>query len=240
MAATKPRWPIDDALRRAQTATRIAVKYASTIDPYLSAGARDQLLAARATLGDESAIQALGAQKTATAKKAGDAKRVQDLIMAIRNAVDRTADATPEQRAIVGIGETLDESDVDGILAQAARIEANKDALKSCGVIGPVVDALTAGATQLRATKGAQADAKDARANTTEQRLEAHLTIERLVDEISSRGALAFEVAGNPVLRDRFQRLVSDSGPTAQDQTEAGTHETTPVTPAAPAPAPSP
>lgn len=228
MAATKPRWDQDDALRRGQTATRLAVKYATVLDPYLSPGARDQLLAARATLGDESAITALGTQKTATAAKLGTAKRVKKLIMSIRNTVDRTSTATAEQRAAVGIGVDLTDTDVDTILAQVGSIDRNRDMLAGCGVIGPVVDALVARAATLRTSKGSQATAKDARSDTTENRLDAHLTIERLVDEISSRGELAFETADDPVVAERFARLVSMSGPSAEDEADAGTDEAPP------------
>lgn len=89
---------------------------------------------------------------------------------------------------------------------------------------------MVAGAATLRANIAAQGEAVDARAETTEERTDAHLTIERIVDEISSRGALAFELAGDPVVRDRLLRLVSGSGPTAEDEAEAGTDETTPTT----------
>lgn len=238
MTAKKPRWTQDDALRRGQTATRLAVKHATVLDPYLSPGARDQLLAARATLGDESAIRALGTQKTATAAKRGNAKQIHDVIMRIRNAVARTHGVTLEQRAAVGIGETLSETDVDAILAQVGSIHANRDLLAGCGIIAPVVDALVAGSTTLRATKDAQASAHDARSDTTDGRLDAHLTIERLVDEISSRGELAFEVAGDAVVSDRFARLVSENGPSAEDVTEAGSDDTPPpATPPTPSPA---
>lgn len=222
MGATKPRWPQPEALRRGQTASRLAVKHATTLDPYLSAGARDRLLVARAKLGDASAAGVLNAQKTATAGKSGTAKGLQDLIMNIRNAVARTKDATDAQRAAVGIGETLSETDVNAILAQAAEIVRNRDILVACGVIPPVVDALSVAATELTASSSAQAGAKDTRSDTTEARTDAHLEIEALVDEISSRGALAFGMLKNAVLAGRFARLVSSEGPTAEDDKEAG------------------
>ena len=227
MSSTKPKWTQPDALRRGKTATRLAVKHASVIEPYLSPGARDELLEARARLGDESAASALGNQTMATAAKSDVATKLEDLVMAARNAVDRTRGATEEQRKAVGIGEELT---VPKLLAQVARIQSKRDILAACGVIAPVVDAMVAGATTLRANIAAQGDAMDTRAETTEERTDAHLTIERFVDEISSRGALAFELAGDPVTRDRFLRLVSGSGPTAEDEAEAGTDETTTTT----------
>lgn len=231
MAATKPRWPQAEALRRGRTATRIAVKHAAMVDPFLSPGARDELLEARASLGDESAIRALVAQKTATAAKDDIAERLHGLLMRIREAVARTSDATEEQRAAVGIGDEIGETEAKKILAQIQSIQANRAILVPCGVIGPVVDVLVAGSITLRERVAAQTAAEDARSDTTEERIEAHLTIERLVDQISSRGALAFEVAGDPVLRDRFMRLVSAEGPTKEDELEAGIDETTTTTP---------
>ena len=227
MSGTKPKWTQPDALRRGKTATRLAVKHASIIEPYLSPGARDELLEARARLGDESAVSALGDQTTATAAKSDVATKLEDLVMAARNAVERTRGATAEQRKAVGIGEDLT---VPKLLAQVARIQSKRDILAPCGVIAPVVDAMVAGAASLRASIASQGDAIDTRAETTEERTDAHLTIERLVDEISSRGALAFELAGDAVIRDRFGRLVSRSGPTAEDEAEAGTDETTTTT----------
>lgn len=231
---TKPKWDQTDALRRGKTASRLAAKKATVLDPFLSPGAREALLEARARLGDESAIKALGNQKTQTAAKSDAAERLEALIMAARNAVDRTDGATQEQRTAVGIGERLP-TDAKR-LEQVERIVKNRDILVSCGIIAPVVEAMIVGAGQLRIRMAEQGQAMDERADTTEERLDAHLTIQRLVDEISSRGRLAITMAGDEVLAARFDRLVSTEGPTAEDEQEAGEDEN----PTTPTPEPTP
>jgi hypothetical protein len=219
---TKPRWPTDDATRRARIAYRLAKKHVATIGGRLDAGLLDQLEADRATLGDATAARtkALVGQKTATSHERGTAADGHALVMAIREAVSRTQTAPQALRTAIGIGDRLKAENTSKVVAALDSAVENAVALSFCGVTPDDIAEAKTLAEDLRAADTSQAGAKDARSDTTEDRTDTQLRIEKAIDQISSRGALAFRK--NAVIAERFGRLVSSSGPTAEDEADAG------------------
>jgi len=220
--STKPRWTLDDTLRRGRLAYRLVNKHVSKVEPRLSAGLLNQLKTDRAALGDASAggTSALTAQKTATSHERDTAAEGHALVMQIREVVARTAGASPTLRTAIGIGDGLRADSTPKVIAALDSVVNNAVALGFCGVLTEDIEEAKTLAADLRAADASQGSAKDARSNTTEDRIDTQLRIERAIDEISSRGTLAFRK--DKVIAERFGRLVSSGGPTAEDEADAG------------------
>lgn len=213
--ATKPRWALDDAKERARVAAHLAEVHTERLSPRLEPGLVEQLAADRVFLGDDSDARPLTAQKVATATEREIAEDGHDLVMAIRNAVARSPNAGAALRKAVGIGERLRKSDTDGIVRALHAIVTHAESLRAVGVHNDDVAEASALAASLRAADDAQGASKNARSDATEARLAAHLRIEKAIDSISSKGVLAFRK--EPLVRERFERLVSDTGPRPDD-----------------------
>jgi hypothetical protein len=219
---------LDDALRRARTANRLANKYSVQVEPRLSAGQLPQLQADRVTLGDAAArgATALGQQKTGTSKERATSAQGHAFVMSIRNAVARTSRPPAALRTAIGIGDGLKAEDTQGVVAALRAIADHGVALAQCGVVPDDVTAASALAAELLGADGTQGTLIDARAEHTEDRVDTQLRVEGAVDEISARGALAFYQ--DPVIAERFRRLVAVGGPTADDEADAGPEPTPP------------
>ncbi|HEV8322349.1 MAG TPA: hypothetical protein VG389_12090 [Myxococcota bacterium] len=221
--ATKPRWKLDDALRRARTATRLTNKHSAAVTPRLDAGLVTQLVSDRETLGDATArgAEALTGQKTATKTERTTAEGAHAFVIAIRNAVDRTRGAPPPLRTAVGIGDDLRKTDTQGVVAVLRSVVQNASALAACGVSSDDVTKATTMIADLLGADDTQGQKMDDRADHTEDKNDVQLRLEAAVDQISARGALAF--VGDPVLKARFERLVASGGPTPEDEQAAET-----------------
>ena len=235
--STKPRWSTDDAKRRARIAYRLATKHQAAVEPRLSPGLLAQLAADRAALGDASvgSLSALTGQKTATATERSLAEKGHRLVIRVREVVRRSATAPAHLWAALGIGDNLRPGDTAGVAAALDAVVAQAAALAAHGILPGDVAKAQALSAQLKGADAGQDASRDARASATEDRADTQLRLERAVDEISSRGAMAFDddVPAEAAIVERFERLVSTSGPTAEDETDVGPEP-------APAPAPAP
>lgn len=224
MAAAKPKWELDDAVRRGESADRLYDKYGTSLasrldDATLSA----QLKADLATLKGTSRGGVLGVQKTATATEREIAEDAHDLIMQMRNAVRRSPKGTATLRQAIGVGEPLDPSNTAAILDVLTAIAAHADGLRLCKVAAEDIAEAAALATSLQTADAGQSGAKQARTGSTEDRIDAQLRVEAAVDAIHVAGMLAFRK--QPVIRARFERLVSSTGPAANDGEDEDTGE---------------
>lgn len=230
---TKPRWPTDDTLRRARIGNRIGVKYQIVLAPRLPAGFFDQLQMDRAFLGDPEARDAtkLRAQKITTAAEREASTKGYAFVMGVREMAKRDKSASQELRTALGIGDGLRAKDTRGVALALKVIVDQAPALAALGVLPEDIAEATELRTNLLAADAAQDDRRDEREETTEARLEAQLRIEAAIDILSSRGAFAFR--NDPRVQALFQRLVAGSGPSAQDEKDAG-GEPNPVDPVTP------
>jgi hypothetical protein len=236
--AKQPRWALADALRRARVAFRLADKHKLALEPRLPAGLLGQLLADRALLGDGAAgsVMALVAQKVATSAERATSERAHRMVMKLRNLVKRSGDH-PTLRTALGVGDELRAGDTVGVVAALQRIATHAAELAPLGVLADDVAKAQALATQLAGADVKQAGAMDARASTTEDRVDAHLRVEQAIDRISAVGTLAFDEddAASQLVAARFERLVETSGPSADDEAELGDEPAPPAPPAPPA-----
>ena len=235
--STKPRWSPDDAKRRARIAYRLATKHQAAVEPRLSPGLLAQLAADRAALGDASvgSLSALATQKTATATERDLAAKGHRLALRVREVIRRSPNAPAHLWAALGIGDALRPGDTAGVAAALDALASQAAALAAHGILPSDIAKAQALSAQLKGADASQDASRDARAVAIEDRVDAQLRLERAVDQIASRGAMAFDedVPAEAVIVERFERLVSASGPTAEDETDAGPEP-------APAPAPSP
>jgi len=233
--STKPRWSTDDAKRRARIAYRLATKHQAAVEPRLSPGLLAQLAADRAALGDASvgSLSALTGQKTATATERSLAEKGHRFVIRVREVVRRSPNAPAHLWAALGIGDGLAHGDTAGVAAALDAVVAQAAALASLGILPADVAKAQALSAQLKSADASQDASRDARASATEDRADTQRRLERAVDEIASRGAMAFDddSPAEAAIVERFERLVSASGPTAEDETDAGPE---------PAPAPAP
>jgi hypothetical protein len=213
---TSPRWTQEDALRRARTAVRLVQRNDAQITPRLSAGLIDRVNADRALLGDARDAVPKGDQKVATATERQIADDAYDLVIAVRNAVKRSAQATPALRTAIGVGDGLRPANTKAVLDALASVVAHASELSACGITAEDTAEASTLASQLGGADAAQKVAIDTRSNATEDRVAAQLRLEAAIDEIQAQGVLAFRK--NPTLRARFERLVSSSGPTGEDE----------------------
>ena len=235
--STKPRWSPDDAKRRARIAYRLATKHQAAVEPRLSPGLLAQLAADRAALGDASvgSLSALTGQKTATATERDLAEKGHRLVLRVREVIRRSPSAPAPLWAALGIGDNLRPTDTAAVAAALDALAGQAAALAAHGILPSDIAKAQALSAQLKGADASQDASRDARAVAIEDRVDAQLRLERAVDQIASRGAMAFDedVPAEAVIVERFERLVSASGPTAEDETDAGPEP-------APAPAPSP
>lgn len=230
---TKPRWSTDDTLRRARIGNRIGVKYQAVLGPRLPAGFLEQLQVDRAFLGDPEAQDAtkLRAQKITTAAEREASKKGYAFVMSVREIAKRDKSASQELRTALGIGDGLRENDTGNVALALRGIIEQATALAALGVLPEDIAEATELRTNLLAADTAQDERRDEREASTEARVEAHLRIEAAIDMLSSRGAFAFR--HDPLVQALFQRLVAVSGPSAQDEKDAG-GEPSPVDPVTP------
>lgn len=235
--STKPRWSPDDAKRRARIAYRLATKHQAAVEPRLSPGLLAQLAADRAALGDASvgSLSALTGQKTATATERDVAEKGHRLVLRVREVIRRSPSAPAPLWAALGIGDNLRPTDTAAVAAALDALAGQAAALAAHGILPSDIAKAQALSAQLKGADASQDASRDARAVAIEDRVDAQLRLERAVDQIASRGAMAFDedVPAEAVIVERFERLVSASGPTAEDETDAGPEP-------APAPAPAP
>jgi hypothetical protein len=216
MATASPRWAIDDGLRRARVATRLVRDYSDAIVPRLAPGLLDQLLLDRQLLGDTRDVEPLRAQKTATVSERETAADAHDLVMAIREAVKRSRNGSATLRAAVGVGDNLRATDTRRVVAALRSIGKYREGVLACGVAAADLDDAEALAVALQGADELQDEKIDVRASSTEQRVDAQLRMEDAIDDIDTAGVLSFRK--NAAVRARFERLVSSSGPTKEDE----------------------
>lgn len=221
MAKARPRWDQAGAVRRGETADRLLDKHGEALasrieDPGLST----QLKADLTTLKGSSRGAALGTQKTATASEREIAEDAYDLLMVMREAVKRSPNGTATLRKAIGVGDNLDPGNTRGILDVLAAVAAHADGLRQCRIGADDIAEAASFATQLQDADDGQTSAQQARAGSTEDRMDTQLRIEAAIDVISTVGVLAFRK--QPAIRARFERLVSASGPSADGTDEGG------------------
>lgn len=219
MAKAEPRWDQAGAIRRGESGDRLLEKHSAELasrieDPGLSA----RLKADLATLKGTSRGGVLGVQKTATATEREIAEDAYDLIMLMRKAVQRSPNGTAALRKAIGVGDDLAPTKTQQILDVLAAVAANAAGLRLCRVAADDIEEAASLATQLQAADAGQTTAQQARAGSTEDRVDTQLRIEEAVDAIHVAGMLAFRK--QPAIRARFERLVSASGPSAEDEDE--------------------
>ncbi len=217
MAAT-PKWDLDSAINRGQEAQRLLADNAEALTPELDEGLGAQLDADLAFLDTETDDKSLADQRTATATERETAKDAHDLIMLIRNAVQRSAAGTDSLRAAMEVGRTLNAGDTKGLLRVLGAVATNADALRRCKV--PAVSIAEAAdlAARLQGADTGQTGAKQGRSTSTDARTEARLRLEAAVDAIHVAGLFLFRK--DAAKRARFEALVSSSGPGPQPPTD--------------------
>ena len=221
MAKAQPKWDQEGAVRRGESADRLLDKHSAELasrieDPGLSA----QLKADLAALKGSSRGAVLGVQKTATATEREIAEDAYDLIMLMRRAVQRSPNGTAALRKAIGVGDDLAPTKTQQTLDVLAAVAANAAGLRLCRVAAADIEEAASLATQLQAADAGQTSAQQARASSTEDRVDIQLRVEEAVDAIHVAGMFAFRK--QPAIRTRFERLVSASGPSADDQDEGG------------------
>lgn len=222
MSAVTPRWSLESTLHRARVAYRLATKYQSFVEPRLSPGLLAQLLADRALLGDSNAQASLALtnQKTATSAERELAAEAHALIMQIREAVARSRNVPDDLRTNIGIGDGLRAIDTSKVIAGLDAVISSAVPLGSCGVLPQDILDATQLRDALHAADLKQNAARDLRSNLAESREDTQLRVQASVDEIAGRAPLAFRK--DKLLQARFERVVSASGPTPEDDAEAG------------------
>jgi hypothetical protein len=221
MAKAEPKWDEAGAVRRGESGDRLLDKHGAELasrieDPGLSA----RLKADLATLKGTSRGAVLGTQKTATATEREIAEDAYDLLMLIRAAVQRSPNGTKKLRKAIGVGDDLAATKTQDVLDALNAVAANAAGLRLCRIAADDIEEAASLATQLQAADAGQTSAKQARAGSTEDRVDTQLRIEEAVDAIHVAGMLAFRK--QPAIRARFERLVSASGPSAEDEDEGG------------------
>jgi hypothetical protein len=236
--AKQPRWALADALRRARVAFRLADKHKLALEPRLPAGLLGQLLADRALLGDGAAgsVMALVAQKVATSAERATSERAHRMVMKLRNLVKRSGDH-PTLRTALGWATSCARATRWGWWPRSSASPRTRPSSRRSVCSPDDVAKAQALATQLAGADVKQAGAMDARASTTEDRVDAHLRVEQAIDRISAVGTLAFDEddAASQLVAARFERLVETSGPSADDEAELGDEPAPPAPPAPPA-----
>lgn len=216
MSKSTPRWELEDALRRARTADRLLERHTAKVTPRLDEGTGAQLKADIALLGGPADGAQLGTQKTATATEREIAADAHDLIMLMRNALRRSPKATQALRTAMGVGQQLNPAVTKAVLDALAAIATHAPALRECRIAEADIEEAASLATRLQAADATQKGAQGARTGSTEDRIDAQLRLEAAIDAIHVAGTLAFRK--DAAIRGRFERLVSSSGPSAEDQ----------------------
>jgi hypothetical protein len=228
MSSESFKWSLGDAQRRGLIALRLAERYRGAIEGRLSSGCIDHLRADLGVLDGGTGTSTLGAQKIATASKDDVAHDLLDLIGVVRDNVTHTRGLPNERelKTLLGVGDHVVVTDLEKLATIGEAIAARRATLAAGGVTPDEADEAAALALALRGKSTAQAGAAGTRGGDTDARRDAHHRAEAAIDEISTRGAAAHRKS--PDARGRFERLRSESGPTAADEAEAK-----PATPAA-------
>lgn len=215
--STKPRWDLESAHRRGDAAHRLAVAHRPEVEGRLAPGVIDGLGANLEALGSTPVIRgaALIAQKGSTQAERDQSADGHDWAVAIREAARRTPDLPDSVLKKLGVGERITAADPKLV---AAAIQAILETLTADGTLaatlGLLPDDVKDGEDLRASLSGAGKDQSDAMAAKKQKTLDKNLVqlqVEAAVDQISSRGALAFRK--NPVIRDQFAALVSSAGP---------------------------
>lgn len=239
---TTPRWSLDDTRRRGRVALLLATQHQAALEPRLDPGLLAQLAADLATLGDGavSRVATLNVQKTATASERELAEEGHDLVLRVRAAVKASPVASDAVRTALGIGDGLKANVTSDVVAALERLVAQGAALAPFGVLPSDLAEAASLASALRGADGGQGSASDARLLDTSGRAAVQVRVELAIRQIATRGPLAFpgKQPASATLRAAFDRLDSDTGPSAQD--EAPTPSPSPTPDPTPTPTPAP
>ncbi|HEV8325539.1 MAG TPA: hypothetical protein VG389_28280 [Myxococcota bacterium] len=234
MAKKSPRWDIEDAERRGEQAYRLLVgvdapDLAVRVPLGTAEGFRvnlDALVQARVE-----AVGTLQAQKGATAGKHEIGQLGHDLVMFVRNSVQRLAVGAEQLHAMVGVGEKLRPQETVKVLANLEKIVelggASRDGLVQYGVSVADVEEAVRLAALLLGKKDGQVGAKGDRSSATRDRTRLHLRVETTIDVIGLAGIATY--ARDPVRRAPYEALFAS--PASPSSPPTGTDPPVPALP---------
>lgn len=209
MTTGKPKWPLDDTLRRAEDADRLVDEHGTVLGDRIEADTGEKLKAGIVEMRAVSKGVPLTNQKSATALERDVAQDAHDLIMLFREAA-RGPKGSPELRAAMGVGETLTPAVTQKVLDALTAVAANAEALRACGAGQADIDNAAELATKLAGADRTQAASMRARASATDSHIALLLRVQALVEAVSIAGKFAFRK--DKAVRERFEALLATSG----------------------------
>jgi hypothetical protein len=216
----KPRWEIEDAVRRGERAYGLLTgEDRATLEARGLAGTAEGFRLDLDAMAEASvrAVRDLLAQKGATGGKLDAAQDGHDFVMVVRETVERVAPKDLELHRTIGVGDGVKANEPDRVLAALDQIVElggeNADGLVPSGVSAACVQEAAELAAALRTKKRAKDDKVVARASGTEARTALHLRVESTVDQVGTTGMAAFRK--DPVKRARYEALFASPGPEA-------------------------
>lgn len=210
MTSRKPRWTLDDTLRRAESAERLVTEHGPALSDRIEADTGDKLNDGIDRLRAVSKGIPLTNQKTATARERELAKDAHDLVMLFRELVQRSPHASADLRTAMGVGESLNPAVTKRVLDALAAVAANASALRACGAGQADIDEAARLATELSEADRTQSVSMQARASATDSHAALLLEVQDLVERIAMAGKFAFRK--NRLVRERFEALLTPPG----------------------------
>lgn len=209
MPSGKPKWSLNDTLRRAEEADRLVDEHGPALEDRIEADTSEKLKGGINEIRAVSKGVPLTKQKSATASERELAQEAHDLIMLFREAV-RGPKGTAELRAAMGVGEPLNPAVTKKVLDALAAVAANAAALRACGAGQADINAAAELATKLAAADVKQTESMRARSSSTDGHVALLLRVQALVEAVSIAGKFAFRT--NEVVRPRFEALLATVG----------------------------
>ncbi|HEV8322295.1 MAG TPA: hypothetical protein VG389_11815 [Myxococcota bacterium] len=238
MKVTKkdPRWEIEEAGRRGEQAYRLLTGVDAT-----DLAARVPLGTAEAFRVDVDAlararVDAVGtlrAQKGATAGKLEIGRQAHDLVMHVRNSVQRLAVGASQLHVTLGVGEDFRPRETVKVLANLGKIVelggASHDGLVQYGVAVVDVEEAVRLAALLAAKQEDQVGAKGDRSGATRDRTRLHLRVETTIDVIGLAGIATYP--HDPVRRAPYEALFASPASPPPSSPPTGTDPPVPALP---------
>lgn len=220
--ATKPKWTREDAVVRGKAAGKLGGEFKAEIEPRLTPGRLDGVKTDSKDLKGSNVVRTvvMVEQKTATAGERDVAGEAADMVGRVRANVKKTRGMKSADLKSFGVGEKVAARSTSNVLA-ALRMCVNAigkdpDRARRAGLLDSDKLELEGYIATLGKADDVQDAAVDASKDTTISKKALQLRVEAAVDEIATRGAIAFRL--KPAIRERFEALISHAGPAAQDR----------------------
>jgi len=212
---TKPRWPLPDAVRRGQDALVLCIEYRATLEPRLSAGLiariEEDLGLLEGSPADRQAAKTVKKGKTGAERDL--ASEGHDWVMLVRNLAQRSTGIAAGTLTALGVGENISDKNTNAVQgamgAILAALDADPDLPPKLGLVPDDLEEARALASALGGADQAQTASENVRKAKTFDKNVTQLRLEAAVDEVSSRGQMAYRK--DAVVRARFAALVATS-----------------------------